>query len=129
MSENNEFLSLDTIFAAPDINTDVVDVPEWGGKVQVKGISKGDQMAIRKKAMVKNVVDETKFEGLLLVAGVVSPELKEHHIPQLFKKSSGAIDRVLGKVMELSGMTDESAKDAEADLKSESGDEESVLSS
>lgn len=114
----SDFLNLDAIFSAPDQVTEEVEVPEWGGKVQVQGITKAQQLAIRKEAVRGANVDETKMEGLLLVQGVVEPKIEKHHLGDLFKKSAGPVDRILKKVMDLSGMTDADLKVADEELKS-----------
>lgn len=114
----SDFLNLDAIFAAPDLSTDTVDVPEWGGKVEVQGLTKAQQLAVRKKAVKGGVIDEGKMEGLMIVQGVTNPKLEEQHIGELFKKASGPLDRILKKIMDLSGMSEDDAKVADEELKS-----------
>jgi hypothetical protein len=117
-SKESKFLSIDAIFAANDIAEEELEVPEWGGKIKLKGISKSVQMNIRKKSVRGNNLDESKMEGLLLVSGIVEPDFQEHHIPDLLSKGSGPVDRVLAAVMRLSGMGETVVEDAAEDLKS-----------
>jgi hypothetical protein len=104
----SEFLNLDAILAAPDVTESDVDVPEWGGKVKVKALSKADQIRVRKDATDnKGNVDDVRMEGGLLVAGVVEPALETKHIPDLFAKSASAVDKVLQAILGVSGMTED----------------------
>lgn len=117
--KKNTFLSIDAVLAAKNLPEKEVDVPEWGGKVKVKALSKQQQIAIRKESVSKGMrLDETKMEGLLLVEGIVEPKFERHHISTLFEGPSGPVDRVLTEIMKLSGMSDEDVTEAEEDLKS-----------
>lgn len=108
------FLTVDQILAASDLPCEVVDVPEWGGKLKVQGLSRAAYDAIAKTAevavpptgpgQVAGVKrDDEKFSDLLFVACVVEPKFTEEHIPALRGKSLSALNRVyqaIGRVLQ-----------------------------
>jgi hypothetical protein len=110
----SEFLTIDQILAANDLPGEVVEVPEWGGKVKVQGLSRASYDAIAKAAEVSVPAtgpgqvagtkrDDDKFSDLLFVACVVEPNFTEEHIPALRTKSLGALNRVyqaIGRVLQ-----------------------------
>jgi hypothetical protein len=110
----SEFLTIDQILAANDLPTEVVEVPEWGGRVKVQGLSRASYDAIAKAAEVTVPAtgpgqqagtkrDDDKFSDLLFVACVVEPRFTDEHIPALRDKSLGALNRVyqaIGRVLQ-----------------------------
>lgn len=110
----SEFLTIDQILAADDLPSEVVDVPEWGGKVKVQGLSRASYDAIAKAAEVTvpptgpgqqagTRRDDDKFSDLLFLACVVEPKFTEDHIPALRGKSMAALNRVyqgIGRVLQ-----------------------------
>lgn len=109
-----EFLTIDQILAADDLPTEVVEVPEWGGKVKVMGLSRAAYDGIAREAEVSVPAtgpgqvagtkrDDDKFSDLLFLACVVEPKFTEAHIPALRGKSLGALNRVyqaIGRVLQ-----------------------------
>ena len=110
----SEFLSIDQILAANDLPTEVVEVPEWGGRVKVQGLSRASYDAIAKAAEVTVPAtgpgqqagtkrDDDRFSDLLFVACVIEPRFTDEHIPALRDKSLGALNRVyqaIGRVLQ-----------------------------
>lgn len=110
----SEFLTIDQILAANDIPTETVDVPEWGGRVKVQGLSRAAFDAVGKAAEVVVPAtgpgqqattrrDDDKFSEALFLACVVEPKFSEEHLPALRNKSLGALNRVyqaIGRVLQ-----------------------------
>ena len=117
---SNNFLSVDAILAAKNLREKEIEVPDWGGKVKIRALSKGQQIKVRKEAVKNGVINDELLEGLILVTGVVDPNLEPHHIPDLLEHSSGSFDFVLSEVMAISGMADsqETVQEAQEDFKS-----------
>lgn len=104
-------LTKDQILNAEDNRTEIVDVPEWGGKVKVAvmsgfsrdrfetsiiGSNGGQNLTnMRAKVVAASVVDE---KGELLFT--------EKDIAKLGKKSAAALDRIFSVAQRLSGITD-----------------------
>lgn len=105
------------ILALDDAKEAWVEVPEWNCKVKVKSLSKAEQIYARRGAADgKGGIDESRLEGLLLVSGIVEPKFTKDHIAQLFEKNATALDRILGEIMGVSGMTQETVVQADADF-------------
>lgn len=92
--------TLDDILAADDVKQADVDVPEWGVRVVVRGLS-------RKQVLVWSDAGEdmSEADALLLHHGFVDPELTLEQARGLVgAKSHAALARVLREVMRLSGI-------------------------
>lgn len=105
------------ILALEDTRTDEVHVPEWGTDVKVRGLTKRQQLAIREASIVEDEVDAEKSQLGMWREGVVEPVFEEQQLPLLFEKNAGAVDRVLKRILELSGMKPEALKAKEADFR------------
>jgi hypothetical protein len=108
-----DFLTVEQILAVDDIPTETVLIPEWGGAVKVRGLSRAAYDAIGKAAEVvsaptgpgqepKVTRDDEKFSDALFLACVVEPKFTEAHLPALRQKSLGALNKVfeaIGRVL------------------------------
>ncbi len=106
-------LSWDDILAAPDTPEEVIEVPEWKGAVRVRGLTKAQQVDIRERGTINGQVSEQHVQMYLWMEGVLEPKVEEHQFAQLWQKNAGAVDRVLKRVLELSGMAEDTVKKAE----------------
>lgn len=103
-SQNGKLLSVEDILNAKDSNEVVVEVPEWGGSVKVRSITKGTQQKLRESSTdKKGEINASKLELLLFVYGLAEPQFTEGQIEQLKEKSSVAFDKVLQAIMEIGG--------------------------
>lgn len=105
-----------------DRKTQMVDVPEWGGKVFVKTLSGSERDKIESR-----IYQESKDKGaasdiraMLVVAAAVDGAGKklfdESDIKWLSEKSAIALDRVADVARVLAGMMIDSIDDAEKNL-------------
>lgn len=106
-------LSVEAILAAPDTQTEIVEVPEWGGAVKVIGLTKRQQVDIRREALVNGDVDPEKVQQGIWREGVIEPRFPEEQLGALFDKNAGVVDRVLAVILRLSGMEEGAAKEKE----------------
>jgi len=100
----NDVLSIEDIFAAPDLAEEVMEIPEWGGAIKIKALTKGQQQDARTRSMVAGEINADKLEMYIFIYGVAEPQFTEEHFGKLRAKSYGVIDRVLRRIMQLSGM-------------------------
>lgn len=105
-------LSLDQILSAPDLPEREVEVPEWGGSVKVRSLTKAAQEHLRKSAKSADGVDEEKLQMLLIVHCVVDPPMTEADIESLRKKSAAAINRLGLAIAEVCGFSGDAQKEA-----------------
>lgn len=110
-------LTTEAILGAADTQDELVEVPEWGGSVRVRGLTKRQQVDIRRAALVAGEVDPEKVQQGLWIEGVIEPRFTVDQLGPLFDKNAGVIDRVLSVVLRLSGMEDDSVKKKEAQFR------------
>lgn len=121
----NTLLSRDAILGASDIQSEIVDVPEWGGSVRVQGMSGTDRDAFEAsllKGKGKNTsVNYNNLRAKLLVRSIVDDSgeriFGEHDIAALGAKSAAALNRVYNVAQRLNGLSDEDVEELTDGLK------------
>lgn len=100
----------ETILAAQDIVTELVDVPEWGVKVEVRSMTARERSrAIMAWRTDDDQVDLEKLYPVLLVQTVYDPEtgdrvFQPEDADALNLKNSAALERLATVAIRLSGM-------------------------
>lgn len=109
-----KMLTVNDILTANDITEEVVEVPEWGGAVRVRAFTKAKQQQLRVMATDPRTgeLDSEKLELQLFIHGVIDPEFQPIQATELRSKSAGAVDRVLKRIMAISGLSQESVREA-----------------
>lgn len=114
------------ILASVDVREKELDVPEWGVSLLLRGLTKRQQLAVRKNSQLPNgETDQSQVELNLFMTGVVDPEFHPEHFAQLLDKSTSAIDRVNKEITDLSGVADDDVEELKAAFPEESGGPES----
>jgi hypothetical protein len=120
-------LTYEDIIAAEDIASVTVEIPEWGGAIRIRTFTKNVELAMRAQARgADGNVDSEKLEMLMLVYGVVEPELTFEMIPHLRTKNASVIDRILTEIVNLNRLGGDAIEQALSTFPSESGAEASV---
>lgn len=132
------FLTRDQIFAADDVRTEEVPVPEWGNGtdavVLVRGMSGSERDAFETSLITGKGKDQTvslkDIRAKLCARTICGPDkvrlFSDSDIEALGKKSAKALDRVFGVAQRLSGITDDDIAELEKNSKSApSGDSSS----
>ncbi|WP_438396483.1 hypothetical protein [Caballeronia sp. DA-9] len=120
-------LSKDQIFAAQDIQTVDVDVPEWGGTVRVSMLSGAARDALQ--ADFAENKETSRVEAALIAATAVdeagSPIFAKEDIPAIRAKSTAALQRVFDAAIKLNKMgaaqTEQAVKNSDAAQSGDSG--------
>ena len=124
------YLSRDGILAAKDMETEDVDVPAWGGRVRVRGMTGSERDAFE-AALLNNKGQADKryllnFRAKLVVLCVVDEEgnrlFADADVGLLGKKSASAIELVFDVARRLSGMSQADVEEMEANLSETPGD-------
>jgi hypothetical protein len=118
-------LSREAILAARDIATEVVDVPEWGGSVMVRGLTGRARDSIEARFMDANgkfaLGRSGEFRGVYVSLTVVDEDgsllFSEEDISALADKSSVALQRIFDVATRLSAVRAEDIDGITADLK------------
>lgn len=114
----------DQIFATQDIPSEMVDVPEWGVKLEVRGMTGAERTRIMDIALDNKGGMNLQFVyPEIVIATAFDPEtgtqvFTPNDRGTLLSKSATALDRLAGVGMRLSGFTeeasDEKGKDSSA---------------
>jgi hypothetical protein len=117
-------LSAEDLLAKQTLREEYVEVPEWGARVKVRELSMGTYQQVQEKATdARGSLDETKLQAYLVIAGIVEPELTDDAYEWVRGQSMRAVNRVLEKVMQLSGIGLGALEDAEAMFPEATGDD------
>src|SRR5690348_975008 len=110
-------LSVADIAAAEDIEEEIISIPEWGGEVKVRGLSRREVKEITRLATKKNgavtTIDSGIFEKGIVFYGLAHPQITEAEYEVLLNKSAGGLQKVVDAVMRLSKLSD-SEEEADA---------------
>jgi hypothetical protein len=114
----------DQIFAIQDIPSEMVEVPEWGVKLEVRGMTGAERTRIMDLAIDNKGGMNLQFVyPEIVIATAFDPEtglqvFTPNDRGTLLSKSATALDRLAGVGMRLSGFTeeasDEKGKDSSA---------------
>ena len=104
----HNILTVEEIVAADDRPTEEVHVPEWGGYVRIRAFSKAQQLALRNlsKNPETGELDQNLLEMYMAVEGIVEPKFTLEQMSLLADKSTPAVDRVITRLLVMSGGTD-----------------------
>jgi hypothetical protein len=122
----------DKIFSAQDIPSELVEVPEWGLTVEVRGMSGADRTRIIEIANIQNGnVDLQALYPEIVIATAHDPEtgmrvFEADDRTALMSKSAIAVDRLALAGMALSGFTEQAQAAAGKQFPDESAQEVSV---
>lgn len=114
------FLDRDAILAADDLPEEVVEVPEWGGKVLIRGMTGEERDSFEESIMQQRggerEINLKNFRAKLVARSIVHPVTKErlfkdNEIHLLGKKSAIALQRVFEAALRLNGMTQQAVEE------------------
>jgi hypothetical protein len=117
-------LSKDQILKADDLKTSIVDVPEWGGQVQIKQMSGSDRDAFEQATYRKNGSNyevnlrdmRARLCAMCIVDESGSRMFEDKEISDLSKKSAVALDRVFSACQELNALSNKDVEELGKDL-------------
>ncbi len=124
-------LTREQILEVQDIQSQIVDVPEWGGSVKVQGMT-GEQRdgfeASTFKGKGKDIqLNWRNIRAKLVAHSVVNGDGKrvfnDQDVKALGKKSAAALDRVFAVAQELSGITQDDVEELAKNLVSDQSDD------
>jgi hypothetical protein len=122
--------SAEELLGRSTLREEWVDVPEWGCRVKVRELSMGTYQQVQEKATgPRGDMDDSKLQAYLVLAGIVEPELGDDAYEWVRGQSMRAVNRVLEKVMALSGIGIGAIEDAEAMFPEATGDDLEVPAS
>ena len=112
------FLNKESILSCPDLTTQAVDVPEWGGQVLIQSMTAAQREFF--EISVTNAAESEKTKGLraLLVSlSVVDDQGKylfsHADLQALSEKSANAMDRLVAEIQKLNKLSAKEVETAE----------------
>ena len=114
----------DAILAADDMTFEVVDVPEWGGKVRVRSLSGTErdayEVAITRQRGTDVTLNLVNARAKLVVLTVVDDAgqrvFSDDDVAEVGKKNAHALNRIFEVAQRLAGLTDADVKELSAAL-------------
>lgn len=121
-----EFLSREAILAADDTQVEVVQIPQWGGAVRVRGLTGRERAQFESVVTIKPTGSARKRRQ---TSAEVRDDLRERlvawcvidqagkrlftnaDVEQLRNKSAAALEPIVDAAMRLSGMADDDLDD------------------
>lgn len=106
-------LSREAVLTADDLPTEWVEVPEWGGSLQIRALTVREvENIMRLSTNKKGAVNTTQSSLLMFVRAVVEPKFTDMDIDDL-KGKSALVFRIVKDINRLSGITDDAVELAE----------------
>lgn len=114
-----KILSLDEILAAEDVTERIVPVPQWGGSVKVRSITKRQMRVIKEEAKDdEGNLSEDLVEQAIFCHGLIDPPVDAEAYEKLLDKSADAVDTITKAILRDSNLEDDSVKKAEKKFRS-----------
>lgn len=122
----------EVILSQDDIPSELLDVPEWGVKVEVRGLTGRERAQLVQPIADTQHADMRVMYGNLVILGTYDPEtglpvFSRGDEDALLGKSGAAVERVALRVMELSGLTEDALNRAGKDSSTPSNDSPTSL--
>lgn len=100
----------DRIFATDDAQRQIIEIPEWGVNVEVRGMSGAARFAVMQTTADNNgAINFARMIPEIIIGCTFDPETGEQVFEDtdrdsLMLKSGKALDRIVELAMEISGM-------------------------
>ena len=123
----------DQIFATQDIPSESVDVPEWGVKLEVRGMTGAERTRIMDLAVdTKGGINLQFVYPEIVIATTFDPNtglqvFTPNDQGTLLSKSANALDRLAGVGMRLSGFTQEASDEKGKDSSATDSEDSSLI--
>jgi len=116
-------LTRDQILAAPDLKTEAVSVPEWGGEVLLRMMTASERDDFEAKLFTgegdKRRVNQTNFRARLCAICLVDEKgermFKVEDVELLGRKSATALERVFEVAQRINGLGEKAVDEAKKD--------------
>ena len=114
----SEFLTLQQIVDADDMDFEVIEVPEWGGKVKLGSMTAGDRDAYevaiyrsREKGGEEAALENVRSR--LVAAALIEPKVSKGQVVKLAKKNARIVNQLFDAARRLNGISAEDAAELE----------------
>jgi len=120
-------LSRESILAAPDLKTQTLEVPEWGGSVNIKELNGKQRLALTEQCTDVTEKNIVPIQAWLISQSVVDEQgpllFTNNDIDKLCSKSLKALSKVFSAAIKLNGIGEEAVEDREKNLPTHPNDD------
>ena len=102
-----------------DVESELLPIPEWNETVEVRGLDGDGRATLYQQALNQETktLDFAKAFPILALACTFDPDsgervFQDEDLPQLKRKNGKALERIVQKAMELSGLTEGAVDEA-----------------
>ncbi len=115
-------LTLDQFLSPPTLPEEDVEMPELGGSVRIRALTKAEHQAAMKESTLqyntkdgqKGDLDRQRFELVMVVHSMVEPQITLNDIIKLRQLPLAAIERLQHAVLRINGLSPEAQQAARA---------------
>ena len=102
-----------SILQAQDIQTQEVQVPEWGGVIRVRSMTLAERNEFARRATAEDkVIVSAWLVSVLAVDGDNAPLFRAEDVHELERRNFRAVDRVVQAILEVNGITEKKVEEA-----------------
>ena len=111
-----QVLSKEQILKSDDLKTELIEVPEWGGKIYVRTMTGKERDAFESLFLKSNKDGSIDNVRATLAAMTICDEkgerlFKDAEIKELGKKNAAALNRIFAASQKLNKLTEEDVKE------------------
>lgn len=108
----------ETILSADDLGSEIINVPEWGVTVEIRGLTVEQRAHVMETAYIDDKIDSVKLNRELIITCLYDPETGERIFTNadgdvIIKKNSGVVESLCKIASKLSGLAPDSQKESE----------------
>lgn len=96
-------LSKEALLASEDLDRFEVEIPEWGGKVILRQISRQEQVDCERKATVRDEIDQAMLQLYQVSCAMVEPKFSFDEIGALGEKNASVVAILVQQMLVLQG--------------------------
>jgi hypothetical protein len=130
MTDSEKLLTREQILEIQDIESEIIEVPEWGGLVKVQGMTGAERDVFESSVMKgkgKNIkINWRNLRAKLVAHSVVNGNgeriFTDADVIRLGNKSALALDKVFAVAQRLSGITSEDVAELAEEIKNDQSD-------
>lgn len=109
----HRILTVEEILSAvPKPDTEYVDVPEFGGAVKVKGLTRAEWHYVKARANATGRLNEETLDREMFLMGVLEPRFTAEQYKLLTHRVAKPTQRILDAIIRLSGTKEDAVQEA-----------------
>ena len=104
-------LSREAILKVDDLKREEMEIPEWGGTIMVRSLKGSERDKWAKEAIDDKGKPKENINALLIYYACEEPRFEREDIDTLREKNVAVVERIVNKIMSLSGISAEAVEE------------------